>query len=67
MFCIKICFLEPELVGAGTEKKYLEPEPRKHGSAPQHWLNMLLTCRFGLFLLLMDFAQCCGAGAGHFT
>ena len=24
--------------GAGAEKKYLEPELRKNGSAPQHWL-----------------------------
>ena len=51
MFCIKICSLEPELVepsfyrgnrckkflpGAGAQKKYLEPEPRKNVSAPQH-------------------------------
>ena len=52
MFCMKISFLEPEQVGAeligeaGAEifypepepnKKYLEPEPRKNGSALQHW------------------------------
>ena len=52
MFCIKICFLEPEPVGAEilqvepepkfftwsrAEKKKLEPEPRKNGSAPQNW------------------------------
>ena len=24
------------LTGAGAEKKYLEPEPWKNGSAPQH-------------------------------
>ena len=48
MLCIKIRFLESEpsfyvwsrsryfLPGAGAEKKYLEPEPRKNGSAPQH-------------------------------
>ena len=23
--------------GAGAEKKYLEPDPRKNNSAPQHW------------------------------
>ena len=51
MFCIKICFLEQGqafIGGAGAEfftwsrsqsrKKYLEPEPRKNGSAPQHWV-----------------------------
>ena len=27
--------------GAGAEKKYLEPEPRKNGSAPQHWIALL--------------------------
>ena len=54
MFCIKICFLNPEPVGA--KKFYLEPEPKKkleleprkkisgagaeekNGSAPQHLL-----------------------------
>ena len=55
MFCIKICFLEPEPVGAELlwvetepiffylepepKKKYLEPEPRKNSSAPQHWIE----------------------------
>ena len=40
MFCNKICFLEPEpklfTWRAGAKKKYLEPEPRKNGLAPQH-------------------------------
>ena len=54
MLCIKICYLEPELVGAELLKvepepkfftwsrsrktKYLERKPRKNGSAPQHCL-----------------------------
>ena len=54
MFCFKICFFgagagrsrafvggagaEIFLPGAGAEKIHLEPEPRKIGSAPQHWL-----------------------------
>ena len=43
MFCIKICYLEPEPVGAKNfylepeQKKYLESEPRKNGLAPQHY------------------------------
>ena len=24
----------------GAEKKYLEPEPKKNGSAPQHWFKL---------------------------
>ena len=49
MFCIKISFLEPEPVEAELlwvepeAKKYLEPEPRKNGSAPQHWLENITT------------------------
>ena len=54
MLCIKICYLEPEPVGAELLKvepepkfftwsrsrktKYLERKPRKNGSAPQHCL-----------------------------
>ena len=40
MFCIKISFFgagagwsRAFIGGAGAEKKYLEPEPRKNGSA----------------------------------
>ena len=41
MFCIKICFLEPEPVGAeliyvggaGAKYFYLEPEPKKISGA----------------------------------
>ena len=52
-FNLKICFLEPEPVGAelswvapgadiftwclSQKKKNLEPEPTVNGSAPQHW------------------------------
>ena len=27
------------MFGAGAKKKYLEPEPRKNVSAPQHWTS----------------------------
>ena len=51
MFCIKICLLEPEpsfyrwsqsrilfpWSRNRSQKKYLEPEQSKNGSAPQHW------------------------------
>ena len=50
MCCNKICFLEQEPVGAvlimggaGAEICYLEHEPRKNGSAPQHCPKHCLT------------------------
>ena len=43
MFCIKIFFWSWSRLEQSWYFFYLEPEPRKNGSAPQHWFSLL--CR----------------------